>query len=63
MITSKNEALYHIQHTEYQYECGQISRTALETKLEYFIKVLSGFDYGEAANQRSRVNRKYGFSL
>lgn len=63
MITSKKEALYHITHTEQLYQWGEISKTALEEKLEYFLGVLLGFDYSAYEEQRSRINRKYGFYL
>lgn len=63
MVTSKQEALYHIYHEEQMYELGRITESALEDKLEYFIGVLAQHDADEAAKQRKRVNRKYGFSI
>ena len=36
MITSRQEALYHINHTEQLYSWGEISKTALKEKLDYF---------------------------
>lgn len=63
MITSEAEAVYHIYHTESQYEREEFSKTALETKLEYFINVLAGYNYIKAEEERLRVNRKYGFSI
>ena len=40
MIDSKEEALYHISHTEQLFAWGEISKTALKEKLEYFLGVL-----------------------
>ena len=63
MIVSKEEALYHISHTEQLFAWGEISKTALEEKLEYFLGVLCGYDYSKYEDERNRINRKYGFNL
>lgn len=63
MIVSKDEALYHIQHAEQQYEWGEISKTALKEKLDYFPRVLFDYDYGKYVEECERINRKYGFDL
>lgn len=63
MITTEKEAVFHIYHTEEQYDRGEFSKSALEAKLEYFVFVLSGFNPSKAEEERSRLNRKYGFSL
>ncbi len=63
MVTSRQEALYHINHTEQLYSWGEISKTALKEKLNYFLSVLCGFDYTEYEDERKRVNQKYGFDL
>ena len=63
MIVSEKEALHYIQQAEQQYEWGQISKTALEEKLEHFLDVLSGYNASKASDERNRINRKYGFSL
>ena len=63
MIVSAKEASYHIHHTEQQYEWNEISKTALEEKLEYFLEVLESYDSDAAESERSRINRKYGFNL
>ena len=63
MVTSRQEALYHINHTEQLYSWGEISKTALKEKLNYFLDVLCGFDYEKYEDERKRVNRKYGFEL
>jgi len=63
MITTEKEAIFHIYHTEEQYERGEFSKSALESKLEYFVDVLYGFNPSKAEEHRSRINRKYGFSL
>lgn len=63
IITSEKEAVYHIYHTEQQYEWGRISKIALKEKLKYFLDVLGGYNYAKAESERIRVNRKYDFSL
>ena len=63
MITTEKEALFHLYHTEEQYERGEFSRNALESKLEYFVFVLDGFNSSKAEEQRIRLNKKYGFSI
>lgn len=63
MITSAKEALYHIRHSEQEYEWGKYNKKTLEEKLEYFIKVLADYDYSEALDECSRVNYKYNFSI
>ena len=63
MITSEKEALYHVYHTEEQYERGEFSKSALEAKLDYFIHVLAGYNYSKAEEHRIRVNKRYGFSI
>ena len=63
MISSEKEALYHVSHTEQLYEWGEISKSALENKLEYFLDVLSSYNTDKAEDERRRINRKYGFSL
>ena len=63
MVTSRQEALYHINHTEQLYSWGEISKTALKEKLDYFLGVLCGFDYTKYEEERKRVNQKYGFDL
>ena len=63
MVTSAKEALYHINHSEYLYEIGQISFSALETKLEYFVGILYQYDSLKADSERRRLNNKYGFSI
>lgn len=42
MIISKEEVLFHISHTEQLYALGELSKTALKEKLEYFLGVLCG---------------------
>lgn len=63
MDTSRQEALYHINHTEQLYSWGEISKTALEEKLSHFLSVLCGIDYTKYEDERKRVNQKYGFDL
>lgn len=63
MIVSREEALYHIQHTEQLYSWGEISKVALEEKLSYFLGVLCGYDYEAYEAHRNRINSKYGFNL
>ena len=63
MITTEKEAIFHIYHAEEQYERGDFSKSALESKLEYFVLVLSEFNPFKAEEERSRINRKYGFSI
>ena len=63
MITSAKEALYHIHHSEQEYEWGVYNKKTLEEKLEYFIGVLAGYDYSKALDECSRVNYKYDFSI
>ena len=63
MITTEKEAIYHIYHSEEQYARGEFSKSALESKLEYFILVLSGFNSSRAEEERDRLNKKYGFSI
>lgn len=63
MITTKKEARYHIFHSEEQYERGEFNKDTLEVKLQYFIEILASFDYEDAEEQITRVNKKYDFSL
>jgi len=63
MITSRQEALYHINHTEQLYSWGEISKTALKEKLNEFLGALCGFDYAKYEEERKRINQKYGFDL
>lgn len=63
MIASRQEALYHINHTEQLYSWGEISKTALKEKLNEFLNVLCGFDYAKYEEERKRINQKYGFDL
>ena len=63
MIDSKEEALYHIAHTEQMFAWGEISETALKEKLEYFLRVLCGYDYSKYEDERNRIDRKYWFDF
>jgi hypothetical protein len=63
MITSRQEALYHISHTEQLYSWGEISKTALEEKINAFLSDLCRYDYAKYEDERKRINRKYGFDL
>lgn len=63
MIVSAREALYHISHSEQEYEWGLYSRETLRVKLEYFINVLASYDYSKAQDECRRINRKYYFSI
>ena len=63
MISSQEEALYQINHTEQLYSWGEISKTALKEKLNYFLGVLCGYDYAKYEDERERINRTYGLDL
>ena len=54
MKVSKEEALYHIFHTEQLFAWGEISETALKEKLELFLGVLCEYDYSKY-QQKIRV--------
>lgn len=63
MIVSEKEAIYHIYHTEQEYEWDKFSKTALREKLEYFLEVLYSYNSDRAESERIRLNKKYNFSL
>ena len=63
MIVSEKEALHNLYNCEQQYEWGQLTRDTFKTKLEYFLGVLSGYNYDRAESECKRLNQKYGFDL